>query len=309
MSQNLDVLALTETWLCNGDNIILNELLPPGYDIRHVDRGKKGGGVALIYKKDISFRNIVTTNEITQFELLDCIIKVISTRVVVVYIPPPSCKSGLRYEDFAVEWASYIEQFVEVQEELLIVGDFNIHVDSSNNQSQSFLDILTANGLIQHVKSSTHQKGHILDLVITREHSNLLKRPPVVFISGVSDVKSSSSLDHFAVLCYLNVNQPKTIHKSEKFRAFRKILVPDYRNDMKLLMCNQRKPQKNIDDLINNYNSTLHKLTDKYAPLQCKTITLRPHAPWYTSALCQEKECAGRVREWLRKRCWKLTDR
>ena len=118
VSHNLDVLALTETWLCNGDNIILNELLPPGYDIRHVDRGRRGGGVALIYKKDISFRNIVTTNEITQFELLDCIIKVnkLSTRVVVVYRPPPSCKNGLRYEDFVVEWASYIEQFVEVQE-------------------------------------------------------------------------------------------------------------------------------------------------------------------------------------------------
>ena len=165
VSHNLDVLALTETWLCNGDNIILNELLPPGYDIRHVDRGRRGGGVALIYKKYISFRNIVTTNEITQFELLDCIIKVnkLSTRVVVVYRPPPSCKNGLRYEDFALEWASYIEQFVEVQEELLIVGDFNIHVDSSNNESQSFLNILNANGLIQHVKSSTHQKGHILD--------------------------------------------------------------------------------------------------------------------------------------------------
>ena len=160
VSHNLDVLALTETWLCNGDNIILNKLLPPGY----------GGRVTLIYKKDISFGNIVTTNEITQFELLDCIIKVnkISIRVVVVYRPPPSCKNGLIYEDFAVEWASYIEQFVEVQEELLIVGDFNIHVDSSNNESQSFLDILNANSLIQDVKSSTHQKGHMLDLVITR---------------------------------------------------------------------------------------------------------------------------------------------
>ena len=37
------------------------------------------GGVALIYKEDISFRNIVTTNEITQFELLDCIIKLNKT--------------------------------------------------------------------------------------------------------------------------------------------------------------------------------------------------------------------------------------
>ena len=67
VSQNLDVLARTETWLCNGDNIILNDLLPPGYDIRHVDRGRRRGGVALIYRKHMSFRNIVTTNEITQF--------------------------------------------------------------------------------------------------------------------------------------------------------------------------------------------------------------------------------------------------
>ena len=202
VSQYLDVLALTKTWLCNGDNIILNELLLPGYDIRHVDKERRGGGVALIYKKDISFRNIVPTNEITQFELLDCIIKVnkLSTRLVVVYRPPPS----------------YLEQFVEVQEELLIVGDFNIHIDSSNNESQNYLDILNANGLIQHVKSSTHQKGHILDLVITREQINLLKRPPIVFISGISDVNSRSSLDHFAVLCYSNVNRPKTINKSEK---------------------------------------------------------------------------------------------
>ena len=59
MSQNLDVLALTEeTWLCNGDNIVLNELLPPGYDIRHVDRGRRGGGVALIYIKNTFYFEI-----------------------------------------------------------------------------------------------------------------------------------------------------------------------------------------------------------------------------------------------------------
>ena len=46
-----------------------------------------------------------------------------------VYRPPPSCKNGLRYEGFTIEWESDIEQFVEVQEELLIFGDFNIHVE------------------------------------------------------------------------------------------------------------------------------------------------------------------------------------
>ena len=41
--------------------------------------------------------------------------------------------------------------------------------------------------------------------------------------------------------------------------------------------------------MINNYKSTLQKFTDTYDPLQCKTIQLRPYAPWYTSALRQEK--------------------
>ena len=86
-----------------------------------------------------------------------------------------------------------IEPFVDVREELLIVGDLNIHDDSSNNESQSFLDIFTAYGLTQHVISPTHQKGHTLDLVIPREHSNLRLGSPVVFISGVSDANISSS--------------------------------------------------------------------------------------------------------------------
>ena len=208
-----------------------------------------------------------------------------------VYRPPPSRNNGLRYENFVIEWSSYIEQFVEVREQLFIVGDFNIHVDSSNNESKGFLDILNANGLPQHVTSPTHQKGHTLDLVIRREHSNLLSGSPIVFIYGVSD---SSSFDHYAVLCYLNVNRPKTVHKYVKFRAFRKIPVPTYQNDVKVVLNNQSKTPDNINDLIDYYNSTLQNLTDKYAPLQCKKIALRPHSPWYTSALRREKRAHRR---------------
>ena len=66
------------------------------------------------------------------------------------------------------------------------------------------------------------------------------------------------------MLCYLNVNRPKTIHKSVKFRAFRNIPVPDYRNDVKLLLNNQSKTPENINHLIDYYNLTLQNLTDKY---------------------------------------------
>ena len=64
-----------------------------------------------------------------------------------------------------------------MRDEQLFVEDFNIHVDSSNNGSQSFLYIFNVNGLTQHVTSPTHQKGHPLDLVIT-------KGPHSVYISS-----------------------------------------------------------------------------------------------------------------------------
>ena len=84
--------------------------------------------------------------------------------------------------------------------------------------------------------------------------------------------------------------------ESVKFRAFRKISVPAYQNDVKGFFINESKTPDDINNLIDYYNSTLHNLTDKCAPLQCKKIKLRPHLPWYTSALHREKR-ARRMNE------------
>ena len=291
VSQNVDVLALTETWLCDGpdDLIVINNSVPPGYHIHCVNRQhKRGGGVALIYKKDITFKDeqLTSIDRFSQFELLGCCIKInkISTRVVVVYRPP--IVGNIQYEEFAREWSLYLERFIEVQEELLIVGDFNIHVDTVNSLSDSFTNILDANGLKQHVDQPTHRKGHTLDLVITRDTSGLLRSPPVISISGVGDLTGASSCDHYAVWCYLNIARPKTISKTVTYRSLRKIPIHDYRADiLRVVECNS----ETAGALVEQYNGKLQALTDKYAPPQNKTITLRPHAPWYTEALRREK--------------------
>ena len=291
VSQNVDVLALTETWLCDGpdDLIVINNSVPPGYHIHCVNRQhKRGGGVALIYKKDITFKDeqLTSIDRFSQFELLDCCIKInkISTRVVVVYRPP--IVGNIQYEEFAREWSLYLERFIEVQEELLIVGDFNIHVDTVNSLSDSFTNILDANGLKQHVDQPTHRKGHTLDLVITHDTSGLLRSPPVISISGVGDLTGASSCDHYAVWCYLNIARPKTISKTVTYRSLRKIPIHDYRADiLRVVECNS----ETAGALVEQYNGKLQALTDIYAPPQNKTITLRPHAPWYTEALRREK--------------------
>ena len=61
----------------------------------------------------------------------------------------------------------------------LVLGDFNIHLDVSDDADAiKFLDLLESLGLEQHVTKSTHIHGHILDLVITRKTENIIPFPP-----------------------------------------------------------------------------------------------------------------------------------
>ena len=58
---------------------------------------------------------------------------------------------------------------------MLVLGDFNIHVDVPNGiYAVKFLDLLESLGLEQQVTEPTHIFGHRLDLVITRRTETLL---------------------------------------------------------------------------------------------------------------------------------------
>lgn len=61
---------------------------------------------------------------------------------------------------------------------VIIVGDFNIHVDdSTNSTTKEFLSIMDSFNFVQHVAGPTHTAGHTLDLVFTYgvslDHLNL----------------------------------------------------------------------------------------------------------------------------------------
>lgn len=52
---------------------------------------------------------------------------------------------------------------------IIISGDFNIHVDNQTDpDARNFISLLEAFDLIQHVSEPTHNKGHTLDLVISK---------------------------------------------------------------------------------------------------------------------------------------------
>ena len=107
ISHDYDVVALTETWLGTSvDKKCIGELVPSGYDFKHVPRPgrRKGGGVALLYKSAITVRvhGSSTCGDYTHFEYIDCDLCVDDTtvRLAVVYRPQPSKENGLKNTAF-----------------------------------------------------------------------------------------------------------------------------------------------------------------------------------------------------------------
>ena len=65
------------------------------------------------------------------------------------------------------EFRALLESVADVSQEVVITGDFNIHVDDpACTKARSFGDLLSELGWTQLVKGLTHKAQHTLDLII-----------------------------------------------------------------------------------------------------------------------------------------------
>jgi hypothetical protein len=104
LSNNADILALTETWLGTSvDKPVISEITPNGYSIHQIARnGKTGGGVAVIHKSNIEVKRSKHSQIFSHFELLKCdvVVKSHHFRLCVIYRPPPSRTNKLKNTTF-----------------------------------------------------------------------------------------------------------------------------------------------------------------------------------------------------------------
>ena len=102
------------------------------------------------------------------------------------------------------------------------------------------------------------------------------------------DKAGNISGDHYAISFLTQMLKPHTDRRTVNFRKLRAIDL----NSFKQCINQNAKLQEvelPLDDLIANYNSSLKDITDLQAPLLNRTITLRPHAPWYSDELRDAK--------------------
>ena len=115
---DLDIVALTETWLSNEENNnthVITECSNHGYTLHHVPRnsGSTGGGVGVLINDRVKLvTRLETVNSAMSFESMEMIITIvsISIRLVVIYRMPPSKKNKLKHGTFVTEFLDYLEK-------------------------------------------------------------------------------------------------------------------------------------------------------------------------------------------------------
>lgn len=134
----------------------MQDMLPDRFAILHKPHvAKRGGGVAVIHNKTISVkRDLQASNESTSFEA-----HVIQSA----YTAHHPCQLVPSQRNLSLLYLCYLKST-----NLLVCCDINIYLDQNDNpQTIKFLDILELFSLKQLVSSSTHVRGHMLDVAAT----------------------------------------------------------------------------------------------------------------------------------------------
>lgn len=274
-SCNLDFMFLTETWLdTDTGNAVLIESSPPNYTFESETRKNlRGGGVCAIFRDNI-VTNKVSLGVFSSFEYVSfkMELKQSSILFIIIYKPPQNCF----IDDFTELLSVACTEF----DCLVISGDLNVHVDVANDRHAKELSaILETFGLMQHVAEPTHNRGHTLDLVITKG----------VAISNVTVVDVALS-DHFCVFFDLSVTPkpaagPTVIQSRQINDKTRTQFVEMIRFDD--TACS------NVDNLLKCYTSSLLNVLDTIAPVKVRVVKNRQKAPWRNedSVRAQKRLC------------------
>lgn len=127
------------------------KLCPAGYKLINYPHTKRcGGGIGLLYKDSLQVTK-VRNGEKESFEYCELLVQISSSlkiRVVIIYRPPHSEDHRVSVVTFLSEFSSYMESIILSKDHLLILGDFNIHMDVLiDAYTVKFMDLLESLGL------------------------------------------------------------------------------------------------------------------------------------------------------------------
>jgi len=283
----LDVLALSETWHTDGDDVCLRLATPPGYAVAEVARspGRVGGGVAVIYRQHFKCCRVALPASST-FESICVRLMSARNQVVILNIYRPGSEKPSAA--FFAELSAVLETLVIYACPVVVGGDFNVRYQSADDPDTRRLgDVLSSFDMVQHVTGATHRCGNTLDLVMTFADCQLdaITVDPAGIVS-----------DHALVVCRLPFNRDTPTTAERLVRGWRRVDRDELRHLLEASpLCQPVPDDADVDQLFTDYDAVLRDIADKLAPLHA--VRRRPGrpTPWIDAECRAERRRCRRL--------------
>ena len=158
----------------------------------------------------------------------------------------------------------------------LLMGDFNFHFENvGNNNSTKLHHIIDMFNLTLSLSEPTHNQGHLLHLVFSKQGDNILVS---------TKLHHGLTSDHTAILCKLDVSVPVQKPETFSYRCLKKIDTSAFKQDLSHAVSQFSSISHYNNHLshavpqvssISHYNNHLCSVLDKHAPLCRCTIHTR----------------------------------
>ena len=131
----------------------------PDFALHQVSRELRGGGVCVLVRQSLAV-TINETEPYKSFEYIDILLQFRSSvlRLFVIYRPPGTASTSIFFDEFS----SLLESVSLSSVDVIITGDFNLHVDSlEKSDGRKMLDLIYSFDFKQHVREHALPWSHI----------------------------------------------------------------------------------------------------------------------------------------------------
>ena len=271
MDNKIDVTLITETWITDQDQIWLDccDFKQHGLNIdTSIRLQRKGGGLALISRSNIRVKHLKKSSTRSfEYAIWKIMQGSYNITILLIYHPPYSEKCPITNNMFVDDFSDFLSEFLMTNENILVMGDFNIHHNDLNNpDTQMFSDTVFALGPLSTLRVNAITLGPYFS-------------------------------DHCAIKLRVSVPKPEIERKSVKFRKAAEIDSASFVSDLDITGL---ESEENLNILVVKYSRELRRVLNIHAPEIERKITIRHKNPWFKPELrhqkwkVQQRECVWR---------------
>ena len=276
IDNNISIACITETWFDSKSSTFTKKIKNAGYEfIQGYREGKKGGGVAVFYKKSVKVKKgNASSNLYDSFEYsyISTVIQKKKIIIIAVYR-----NQEVNCSTFCSELTNLIDKVSDSCESLMLVGDFNVWGEVLDDpDTKKVYDLLNSYGLSQIVTEPTHKEGHTLDHVYINKY-----QLPLVSYTVQMDLEDISSDHHPIFVSIPGLSSTSTCKKKVQTRNYKDVNIDEFKTEFtnvctKILSTNASC----FEDKYKQFDEMTKNLVEKFAPLKSRSVMNRVNTPW-----------------------------